>query len=59
MVQKLYFGAKLPFFRAHKDYYFYAISFVAVIIAFNWNWILASWDDKVFFTYQILQKLVY
>ena len=44
------FGAKLPFFRAHKDYYYYAISFVAVVIAFNWNWILASWDEEsVFF----------
>ena len=39
------FGAKLPFFRAHKDFYYYAISLMAVVIAFNWNWILASWDE--------------
>jgi glycosyltransferase involved in cell wall biosynthesis len=40
------FGAKLPFFRAHKDFYYYAISLIAVVIAFNWNWILASWDEE-------------
>lgn len=40
------FGAKLPFYRAHRDFYYYAISFVAVVIAFNWNWILASWDEE-------------
>jgi len=40
------YGAKLPFFRAHKDFYYYAISLIAVVIAFNWNWILASWDEE-------------
>lgn len=40
------FGAKLPFYKAHKDFYYYVISFVAVVIAFNWNWILASWDEE-------------
>ena len=27
--------AKLPFFRAHKDYYYYGISLVAVLVAYN------------------------
>tara|TARA_B100000900_G_scaffold389385_1_gene382234 strand:- start:928 stop:1911 length:984 start_codon:yes stop_codon:yes gene_type:complete len=30
-------SAKMPYFRAHKDIYFYGISFLAIIIAFNWN----------------------
>lgn len=42
------FVARLPFFRAHKDYYYYAISFLAVLIAYNWNMILASWDEESF-----------
>lgn len=29
--------AKMPYFRPHKDIYFYAISLVAVIAAYNWN----------------------
>jgi len=51
------YGSKLPFFRAHKDYYFYAISFVAVIIAFNWNWILASWDEQSVFYIPNITKI--
>ena len=30
-------SARMPYFRAHKDIYFYGISFLAIIIAFNWN----------------------
>ena len=42
--------AKLPFFSAHKSYYYYGISFVAVLIAYNWNRVLAAWDrDSIFF----------
>lgn len=29
--------AKMPYFRAHKDIYFYGTSLVAVIAAYNWN----------------------
>ena len=29
--------AKMPYFRPHKDIYFYGISLVAVIAAYNWN----------------------
>ncbi len=51
------FGAKLPFFRAHKDFYYYAISFIAVVIAFNWNWILASWDEQSIFFIPNITKI--
>lgn len=29
--------ASLPYFRAHKDIYFYGISFLAIVVAYNWN----------------------
>ncbi len=51
------FGAKLPFYRAHRDFYYYAISFVAVVIAFNWNWILASWDEQSIFYIPNITKI--
>ena len=51
------FGAKLPFFRAHKDYYYYALSFVAVVVALNWNWILASWDEESIFFVPNITKI--
>tara|TARA_B100000575_G_C23140262_1_gene663367 strand:+ start:4389 stop:5360 length:972 start_codon:yes stop_codon:yes gene_type:complete len=51
------FAAKLPFYRAHRDFYYYAISFVAVVIAFNWNWILASWDEESIFFIPNITKI--
>lgn len=43
-------AAKLPFFSAHRGYYYYGASFVAVLMAFNWNRVLAAWDrDSIFF----------
>lgn len=32
-----FYTAKMPYFRPHKDIYFYGISLVAVIVAYNWN----------------------
>jgi glycosyltransferase involved in cell wall biosynthesis len=51
------FVSKLPFFRAHKDFYYYAISFIAVLIAFNWNMILASWDEESIFYIPNITKI--
>jgi len=43
-------AAKLPFFSAHRSYYYYGVSFVAVLMAFNWNRVLAAWDrNSIFF----------
>ena len=42
--------AKLPFFSAHKSYYYYGVSFMAVLVAYNWNRVLAAWDrESIFF----------
>ena len=30
-------AASMPYIRAHKDIYFYGISFLAIIFAYNWN----------------------
>jgi glycosyltransferase involved in cell wall biosynthesis len=43
-------GAGLPFYKAHKNYYYYGISLVAVLVAFNWNRVIAAWDtESIFF----------
>jgi len=43
-------GADLPFYRAHKNYYYYGMSLVAVLVAFNWNRVIAAWDrESIFF----------
>ncbi|MDC3244800.1 glycosyltransferase [Gammaproteobacteria bacterium] len=40
------FSGKLPHRRLQKDYYFYFISIVAVLVAYNWNTVIASWDTE-------------
>ena len=40
------FTFKLPFSRAHKDFYYYGISIFFVLIAFNWNKVFASWNEN-------------
>jgi len=40
------FTSKLPFSRAHKDFYYYGISIFFVLIAFNWNNVVASWNEN-------------
>ena len=39
-------SSQLPYSKAHKDFYYYGISFLAVLVAFNWNAVLASWDSE-------------
>jgi len=39
-------SSQLPYSKAHRDFYYYGISFLAVLIAFNWNAVLASWDSE-------------
>jgi glycosyltransferase involved in cell wall biosynthesis len=43
-------AAHLPNFRAHKDFYFYAISTIGIISAYNWNSIMAAWQtDSLYY----------
>ena len=39
-------STQLPYAKPHRDFYYYAISFIAVLVAFNWNAVLASWDSE-------------
>ena len=39
-------SSRLPYSKAHRDFYYYGISFLAVLGAFNWNAILASWNSE-------------
>lgn len=38
-------SGSLPYIRAHKDIYFYFISFFLIVLAFNWNWL--SYDSNI------------
>jgi len=40
------FSARLPHFKAHKDLYFYVLSGLLIILAFNWNQVF-SYDDSI------------
>ena len=53
-----FFTSRLPFFRAHKDIYFYAISFFSILIAYNWNAVLAAWDMESIFYIPNITKLM-
>jgi glycosyltransferase involved in cell wall biosynthesis len=51
------YGAKLPYIRAHKDYYYYVISFIAVLFAFNWNRVFAAWNEESIFYIPSITKI--
>lgn len=51
------FSAKLPFFRAHKDLYYYSASLILILVAYNWNRVLASWDSQSFFFIPNITKI--
>lgn len=38
------YSARLPNHKVAKDYYFYFISFILILIAYNWNATAAAWD---------------
>ena len=40
------FSGKLIHRRSQKDFYFYIISFVAVLTAYNWNRVVASYQEE-------------
>lgn len=40
------YSGGLPHRRIQKDYYFYFISFIAILVAYNWNTVIASWDTQ-------------
>jgi glycosyltransferase involved in cell wall biosynthesis len=61
LVKKWYrnyiFTADLPFFRPHKDVYYYITSFLAIIVAYNWNAVLAAWDMNSIFYIPNITKI--
>ncbi len=40
------YAAELPYLHAHKNIYSYVLMVVSILIAFNWNWIVAGWDSE-------------
>lgn len=51
------FNSQLPHARIQKDYYFYIISLISVVIAYNWNSVLAAWDTSSFFYIPNITKI--
>jgi glycosyltransferase involved in cell wall biosynthesis len=44
------YSSRLPHRRLQKDIYFYFISFITIIVAYNWNRVVASYQpDSIFF----------
>jgi glycosyltransferase involved in cell wall biosynthesis len=39
-------SSQLEYSKAHRNLYYYGITFLAVLVAFNWNAVLASWDSE-------------
>lgn len=38
------YTSKLPYFRPHKNIYFYGLSLLSIFLAYNWNAYFADWD---------------
>ncbi len=36
--------SKLPFFKPHRDFYLYMFFIFLIVVAYNWNSVIASWD---------------
>ena len=39
-------AARLPYSQAHRSLYFYGLALLAIVLAYNWNAVLASWDTN-------------
>jgi hypothetical protein len=40
------YTSKLPYFRPHKNIYYYFLSFAGVLFAYNWNALFADWNTE-------------
>ena len=40
------YSSQLAYSKTHRDFYYYGIAFLLVLLAFNWNAVLASWDNE-------------
>ncbi len=51
------YSGRLPHRRIQKDFYFYFISFLAILTAYNWNTVIASWDTESIYFIPNITKL--
>ncbi len=51
------YSGRLPHRRIQKDFYFYFISFVAILVAYNWNTVIASWNTESIYFIPNITKL--
>jgi glycosyltransferase involved in cell wall biosynthesis len=50
-------GGDLPVFKLQADLYFYGLSLIAIISAYNWNAVLAAWDMESIFYIPNITKI--
>jgi len=53
------YTSKLPFFKPHKDFYFYIFFLSSLFLAYNWNAVTASWDQTSEFYIPNITKIIF
>ena len=52
-------ASRLPYLFAHKNLYYHAFVFVLLVIAFNWNWVVAKWNEDSELYFPHLTKITF
>ncbi len=52
-------SAKLPYLYAHKSIYYHALVIFLLIMAFNWNWVVAGWNTESEFYIPHFTKIIF
>ena len=53
------YTSKLPFFKPHKDFYFYIFFLFSLFLAYNWNSVTTSWDQTSEFYIPNITKIIF
>jgi glycosyltransferase involved in cell wall biosynthesis len=38
------YSSSLPYLNAHKNVYYHSLVLLVLVLAFNWNWLIADWN---------------
>jgi len=52
-------AANLPYIQHHKNIYFFFVFFLIIFFAFNWNSLVARWDQKDFYYIPNITKVIF
>jgi hypothetical protein len=51
------YSSNLPYLKAHKNIYYHSFVLFILIIAFNWNWLVADWNSESIFYIPHITKI--